>query len=268
MEPPPRVPCHSASAVLPYCYTCVTLSLLFLHLFPILMTYFFSPPWFRLFLSSLCRWCRPWPTNWTQDCSFSVCCYYSCLSLPTFCRLVFRLVFLWSPHVGPSARRIIGLIVPANSNLVLGTQGACLIRFLFCFSLSFFFPFLFVCVCVFVFPFLFLFFECTNNTMGMFLVLFGCKWYGTVYHSSLVPFPSRSGMILPCALLHTWYQVLDCFLPTRCIFGTACFMTTGFQGSELLRGAILNRTYSSTHKNLCIYLYFLTIFGPVYYGPP
>lgn len=30
---------------------------------------------------------------------------------------------------------------------------------------------------------------------------------------------------------------------------------------------IVNRTYG-THKNLYIYLFLLTIFGPIYYGPP
>ena len=35
----------------------------------------------------------------------------------------------------------------------------------------------------------------------------------------------------------------------------------------LLRGIIVNRTYG-THKNLHIYVFSLTIFGPIYYGPP
>ena len=35
----------------------------------------------------------------------------------------------------------------------------------------------------------------------------------------------------------------------------------------LLRGTILNRTYA-THKNLNNYLFLLTKFGPIYYGPP
>ena len=35
----------------------------------------------------------------------------------------------------------------------------------------------------------------------------------------------------------------------------------------LLRGAILNRSYG-THKHLYISLFLLTIFGPIYYGPP
>ena len=38
-------------------------------------------------------------------------------------------------------------------------------------------------------------------------------------------------------------------------------------GIRLLRGGILNRTYG-THKTLYIYLYLLTLFGPIYYGPP
>ena len=35
----------------------------------------------------------------------------------------------------------------------------------------------------------------------------------------------------------------------------------------LLRGGILNRTYD-THKKLDISVFLLTIFGPIYYGPP
>ena len=37
--------------------------------------------------------------------------------------------------------------------------------------------------------------------------------------------------------------------------------------ARVLRGTILNRTYS-THKNLYISLFLLTIYGPIYYGPP
>ena len=36
-------------------------------------------------------------------------------------------------------------------------------------------------------------------------------------------------------------------------------------GGSLLRGTIVNRTYG-THRNLYIYLFSLTIFGPIYYG--
>ena len=35
----------------------------------------------------------------------------------------------------------------------------------------------------------------------------------------------------------------------------------------ILRGTIVNRTYG-THKNLHIYLFLPTTFGPIYYGPP
>ena len=112
----------------------------------------------------------------------------------------------WTFHTRP--------IVPANSNLVLGTPPGPRehIRFVF---FSFIFPFLLSFLSVFFFLFLLLFFECTYITMDMFLVLFSCKWYGMVYHSSLVPFPLRSGTVLPCALF-----VLVCFLPSRCIFAT------------------------------------------------
>ena len=37
--------------------------------------------------------------------------------------------------------------------------------------------------------------------------------------------------------------------------------------NPLLRGGIVNRTYR-TRKNLYIYLFLLTIYGPSYYGTP
>ena len=43
--------------------------------------------------------------------------------------------------------------------------------------------------------------------------------------------------------------------------------TTAFTKIHLLRGTIVNRTYG-THKNLHVHLFLLTIFGPIYYGPP
>ena len=36
---------------------------------------------------------------------------------------------------------------------------------------------------------------------------------------------------------------------------------------RLLRGTIVNRTYGK-RRNLSIYLLLLTVFGPIYYGPP
>ena len=36
---------------------------------------------------------------------------------------------------------------------------------------------------------------------------------------------------------------------------------------QVSRGTIVDRTYR-IHKNLYIYLFLLTIFGPIYYGPP
>ena len=38
-------------------------------------------------------------------------------------------------------------------------------------------------------------------------------------------------------------------------------------GMLLLRGTRVNRTYG-THKNPYLHLFLLTIFGPIYYGPP
>ena len=33
------------------------------------------------------------------------------------------------------------------------------------------------------------------------------------------------------------------------------------------RGTIVNRTYG-TDEDLCIYLFLITLVGPIYYGPP
>ena len=41
----------------------------------------------------------------------------------------------------------------------------------------------------------------------------------------------------------------------------------GYSVLGLLRGAIVDRTYGA-HKNLCIYFFLPTMFGPIYYGPP
>ena len=44
---------------------------------------------------------------------------------------------------------------------------------------------------------------------------------------------------------------------------------TGINGVPgiVLQGTIVNRTYG-TLKNLCISVFLLSIFGPIYYGPP
>ena len=49
--------------------------------------------------------------------------------------------------------------------------------------------------------------------------------------------------------------------------GNAKFVKQLKTVQQLLRGTILNRTYG-IDKNLHIYLFLLTIFGPNYYGPP
>ena len=57
----------------------------------------------------------------------------------------------------------------------------------------------FLCFRVYVLVYL------VRSTMDMFLVLFGCKRYGMVYHSSLISFPLRSGHDTDCCPTH--YQV-------------------------------------------------------------
>ena len=70
--------------------------------------------------------------------------FFSPVSLPSSC-LVFRLVFSCRPSVGPSAGHIVGLIVPANSNLVPSGLGLRPERMF----VSFHFSFLSLPFCVF-----------------------------------------------------------------------------------------------------------------------
>ena len=64
----------------------------------------------------------------------------SSLSLLSFRLLAFRSVFLWRPYVSPSAGHMRRLIVPENSNLVLGTWPAARVHLCFVF-LSYIFSF-------------------------------------------------------------------------------------------------------------------------------
>ena len=90
--------------------------------------------------------CCPWPPPGHRNAGLVF--VFSALSLPSFSFLVFRLVLTCRPSVGPSTGRIMGLIVPANSNLVPSGFGcalsACSFRFRFSFPFCFspFYPYL------------------------------------------------------------------------------------------------------------------------------
>ena len=76
---------------------------------------------------------------------------------------------------------------------------------------------------------------CWQHTMDMFPVLFGCKWYGMVYHSSLliVPFPSWTSLILPCVLV--LFRTFTCPLPSRYFsLQPISWPKARFQGNELM----------------------------------
>ena len=83
----------------------------------------------------------------------------SSLSLPSHCLLTFRLIS-GGPCVGSSAGRILGLIVPANRNLVLGTRHAPCTERMFA-----------------LFLILFFLFFCSLFPLGVFLVLFYAPFY-------------------------------------------------------------------------------------------
>ena len=151
------------------------------------------------------------------------------LSLFSSCLLAFRLVFMWRPCVWSigwlyhrTDRTSKQQPCPRYSECSLSAR---LLRFYF-FS---FFPFIYFTYSSFLSPlrvfvfflFRFLFFSSAHKIpWTMFLVLFGCTWYGMVYHCSLVPFPSRTGGILSC---RAHYFVLVRFLPSRCIFVYSLF---------------------------------------------
>lgn len=130
----------------------------FFFCFPTLLTFSFSPPW-SVCLCALCPLCvvvDPPPVHRAAHFSFAVS---SAVSLPSFRLLAFRLVFLWRPYVCPSARHIIGLIAPANSDLVLGNRPTPRSAYLFRFSfLTFLLPFYFHSFEIFLKPSSFLFF--------------------------------------------------------------------------------------------------------------
>ena len=103
--------------------------------------------------------CGPWPTSWTQHCCFRSLSLY----LPSSC-LVVRLVFSCRPSVGPSTGHIIGLMVPANSNLVPlghGLRPERMFAFV-SFSLLFlsFLLFSFLIISLFLFILILVFFGC------------------------------------------------------------------------------------------------------------
>ena len=65
-----------------------------------------------------------------------------------------------------------------------------------------------------------------------------------------------------------WQAVFLLYRHVPSFFGGSGFLAHMYKNILLiLRGTIVNRTYG-THKNLCIYLFLLTIFGSRCYGPP
>ena len=147
--------------------------------------------------------------------------FFYLLSLPFSC--VFPSIFSCRPSVGTSSGHIVGLIVPANSSLILsglGRRPEC--KFVF---VSFFLYFLSSRFCFFPsLPFLCLIFRVCVYTMDMFLVFIRCKLYGMVYHSSLVPFPCV--LVLRC----TQYFVpcYFCFVFSTETLFVACFCDNGW----------------------------------------
>ena len=63
--------------------------------------------------------------------------------------------------------------------------------------------------------------------MDVFLVLLGCKWYGMVYHSSLVPFPP---VLVYTAAVHVLFR----FLPSRRFLWPVSLPRARLEENELL----------------------------------
>ena len=98
----------------------------------------------------------------------------SSLSLPSSCIFAFRLVFLWCPYVGQSAGHIIPLIIPANSNLVVGRRPA--LRAHVCLFILFFVYFFFIIIMLFFYSFTSSFF-----ISSCFSSLFSSSFFSSVH---------------------------------------------------------------------------------------
>ena len=101
------------------------------------------------------------PAGHRTSCVFAT----SSLSLPSSCA-VFRLGFLRHPSVVPSAGHVVGLIVPANSNVVSSDSPCALSSRYVCFISSFF-----SCLCFF-------FFSCSYFCVFSFCLF--CSFFGCI----------------------------------------------------------------------------------------
>ena len=180
--------------------------------FPILTYKYFEPPLDPsvsvLFVSVVSSLAHQLDIGLLVFCLLLALCLYPLLAfLPSFLPS-FRPSVLSSCDVVLMLHHIIGHIVPANSTLCsgLGLRHARMFAsffFVFLFFL-FFFPFMFI-LFLLSSPSFFRFFFSSVHIMSWisswcYLVASDAGWYN---HSSLVPFPSRTGMVLPCALFRT-----------------------------------------------------------------
>ena len=158
----------------------------------------------------------------------------SSLSLPSSGPLAFRLVLLVTSLGWSIAGQIIELIVPANSDLVLGTRSAswahvCFVflSIIFCFIFHFFscilfyfVPFLSSFCFLFVFIFFLFFFSRVHIVpwVRSWGYLVASDSGGMVYHSSLVPFSLTDWYDTAVRTISYWYAFvfflihLDAFL--------------------------------------------------------
>ena len=138
--------------------------------------------------------------------------------------------------------------------------------FFFCYYFISFFLSLFsllpLCVLIFLLPFVFFRVYILQNTMHMLLALFGCKWFGMIYHSSLIPFPSRTGMILPKALFCAWYLFVSSHRHAI-LLQPVLWSQAGFQGGNvLIENIIIMWQKQARTYHVCPYfiLVFITSF--------
>ena len=107
-----------------------------------------------------------------------------------------------------------------------------------------------------------------------------CQFYQRVYQVVSTPQDSSRGEnrddactkipLYACIYIHTQVpsQTTRCGVRGNALGGSwQTWVWTSVHHHAFIRGTIVNRTYG-THKNLCTHLFLLTIFGPVYFGPP
>ena len=74
---------------------------------------------------------------------------------------------------------------------------------------------------------------------------------------------TKTYTFLPIFTHNIWFHLFT-MVPRNGRLGSRLYLD---DPDDLSRGTTINRTYG-THKKLSIFLFLLTVFGPINYGPP